>query len=100
MLQRFEQIARGTADAYECRLEMDVHPIVPGVNNPPELYRIALAAAGASLGKEAVAQPPVNLASEDFSVYARHVPAFFYFLGSGAPGQAAVLLAQRPFSPG
>lgn len=87
VLRRFEQIARGTADAYECRLEMDVHPIVPGVNNPPELYRIALAAAGASLGEEAVTQPPVNLASEDFSVYARHVPAFFYFLGSGAPGR-------------
>lgn len=87
VLRRFEQIARGTADAYECRLEMDVHPIVPGVNNPPELYRIALAAAGSSLGEEAVTQPPVNLASEDFSVYARHVPAFFYFLGSGAPGR-------------
>lgn len=55
VLQRFEQIARGTAEA--------------------------------SLGKEAVAQPPVNLASEDFSIYGQHVPAFFYFLGSGAPGR-------------
>ena len=87
VLQRFEQIARGTADAYECQLKLDMHPIVPGVNNPAGLYRIALAAAEASLGKEAVAQPPVNLASEDFSIYGQHVPAFFYFLGSGAPGR-------------
>ena len=137
VLQRFEQIARGTADAYECQLKLDMHPIVPGVNNPHDmyeialsaakaslgeeaiavppvnlasedfflrghfpgnpivpgvnnpagLYRIALAAAEASLGKEAVAQPPVNLASEDFSIYGQHVPAFFYFLGSGAPGR-------------
>ena len=54
VLQRFEQIARGTADAYECQLKLDMHPIVPGVNNPAGLYRIALAAAEASLGKEAV----------------------------------------------
>ena len=87
VLQRFEQIARGTADAYECQLKLDMHPIVPGVNNPAGLYRIALAAAEASLGKEAGAQPPVNLASEDFSIYGQHVPAFFYFLGSGAPGR-------------
>ena len=64
-----------------------MHPIVPGVNNPHDMYEIALSAAKASLGEEAVAVPPVNLASEDFSIYAQHVPAFFYFLGSGAPGR-------------
>ena len=34
-----------------------------------------------------MAVPPVNLASEDFSVYGQYVPTFFYFLGSGAPGR-------------
>lgn len=87
VLRRFEQIARGTAEAYECRLELDLHPIVPGVDNGREMYEIALAAARASLGEAAVAVPPVNLASEDFSVYGQYVPTFFYFLGSGAPGR-------------
>lgn len=87
VLQHFQQIAHGTAEAYECQLQLDMHPIVPGVNNPHDMYEIALSAAKASLGEEAIAVPPVNLASEDFSIYAQHVPAFFYFLGSGAPGR-------------
>ena len=87
VLQHFQQIAHGTAEAYECQLKLDMHPIVPGVNNPHDMYEIALSAAKASLGEEAIAVPPVNLASEDFSIYAQHVPAFFYFLGSGAPGR-------------
>ena len=30
--------------------------------------------------------PKLNMASEDFALYGEHVPAFFYFLGSGTPG--------------
>ena len=91
VLQRFEQIAKGTAETYECQLQLDLHPIVPGVNNSPEMYQIARAAAAASLGEPAVETPPVNLASEDFSIYSRYAPSFFYFLGSGTPGREVYL---------
>lgn len=87
VLQRFHQIAEGTADAYECQLDMDCHPIVPGVNNHKAMYKIAHTAAANTVGKENVLTPPVNLASEDFSIYGQYVPAFFYFLGSGTPGR-------------
>lgn len=85
VLQRFRQIAEGTAAAYECGLELDLHPIVPGVCNDGALLPAAQAAAVAALGEGSVRTPPVNLASEDFSIYGLTVPSFFYFLGSGAP---------------
>ena len=84
VLARFREIAEGTAAAYECTCELDMHSIVPGVCNPDTLYPVATAAAAAVFTDERIYEPHVNLASEDFAVYARFVPAFFYFLGSGA----------------
>lgn len=85
VLQRFRQIGEGIASAYECKLEMDCHPVVPGVNNTEDMYRIAKVAAIQTVGEENIQIPPINLASEDFSIYGESVPTFFYFLGSGAP---------------
>lgn len=87
VLERFRQIAEGTAAAYECGLELDCRALVPGVVNSEQLFPAALAAAEAAFAQDDILTPPVNLASEDFSLYGLKVPAFFYFLGSGAPGR-------------
>lgn len=99
VLQRFEQLAKGIADAYECRLDMDCHPIVPGVNNCQDMFKLAHAAAAATFGSENIMTPPVNLASEDFSIYGQYAPSFFYFLGSGRPGETVYSWHNAKFYP-
>ena len=86
VLERLEQVVTGTALAYGCKSEFTSNSIVPAVDNPAELYPIAQRAAALIVGKENVVEPEVNMASEDFALFARQAPGFFYFLGSGTPG--------------
>ena len=90
VLQHVRRIAENTAAAYGCRIELDIHEITPGVENAEALLPIAAAAAAETVGIENVCSPSVNMASEDFSILGRSLPYFFYFLGSGVPGEAPI----------
>ena len=87
MEERLRGLAEGTAAAYECRCSIEVVDVVPAVDNPEELYDIAYRAAAAAAGEEHVTDVDPCLASEDFALYGEHVPAFFYWVGSGTPGK-------------
>ena len=91
VIGRIRRIADSTAEAYGCRVDMDISEIVPGVVNSEELLPIATRAAEKTVGRENVVVPSVNLASEDFSILSRGIPSFFYFLGSGTSGETPVL---------
>ena len=91
VLERVRAIAEFTASAYGCVPETDIHQITAGVINSEALLPTARAAAEAVFGAENVALPSVNLASEDFSLLSQGKEAFFYFLGSGIPGEQPVL---------
>ena len=86
VLGRLEAMSVSTAKAYGCKAEFTHTPITPAVVNPASLLPIARRAAAATAGEAGVVIPPLNMASEDFALYGEHVPAFFYFLGSGTPG--------------
>ena len=47
----------------------------------------ALLAALALVDPEQVVSPAPDMGSEDFAVFGQEVPSFFYWLGSGFPGQ-------------
>ena len=72
--------------------QVEVTRTVPATLNDEGATRFlfeALAAGSAGgLQRMRTLESPV-MASEDFSVYGRHVPACFFFLGLGAPGRAA-----------
>ena len=87
MEERLRRLAAGIADAYECGCSAEITHMVPAVDNPEELYDIALRAAEAAAGREHVTDSAPSLASEDFAVYGTEVPAFFYWVGSGTPGR-------------
>ena len=86
VLERLEAMSVSTAEAYGCKAEFTHTPITPAVVNPASLLPLAQRAAAETVGEAGVAIPPLNMASEDFALYGEHVPAFFYFLGSGTPG--------------
>jgi len=87
MEERLARLAESTAEAYECRCEIKITRMVPAVDNPEELYDIAAKAAEAAAGKDHITDSEPSLASEDFAVYGKELPTFFYWVGSGTPGK-------------
>ena len=84
---RVGEIAAGVCAAYGCRAETAIRPDVPATVNSPAMTALARRAAAAVAGAENLVAPPPDMGSEDFAVLAQSVPAFFYWLGSGAPGR-------------
>lgn len=86
--RRLEELTVGVAAAYGCKAEVAFHPGVPATVNSPELTVLARKAAVALVGPDSVVSPRPDMGSEDFAVLGQHIPAFFYWLGSGFPDQA------------
>jgi hippurate hydrolase len=87
MEERLRRFAESNAAAYECGCDISITHAVPAVDNSEEMYRIALRATEAAVGKEHIVDSRACLASEDFAVFGEHIPSFFYWAGSGTPGK-------------
>ena len=85
--KRLEELTLGVAAAYGCSAEVAFHPGVPATVNSPKLTALARKAALALVEPDKVVSPRPDMGSEDFAVFGRHIPAFFYWLGSGFPGR-------------
>ncbi|OCP19171.1 MULTISPECIES: M20 aminoacylase family protein [unclassified Ensifer] len=82
--QQMRTIAKGTADAYGCEVDVNyTREFVPLLNDPAVVDQ-AFAAAGVVFGAEnvAVAAEPMT-GSEDFARFLAHVPGCFAFIGNG-----------------
>ena len=86
--RRLKELTLGVAAAYSCTAEVAFHPGVPATVNSPELTALARKAALELVKPDKVAAPRPDMGSEDFAVFGQHIPAFFYWLGSGFPGQS------------
>ena len=87
-IARTEAIIRNTAAAYECEYDLVWEERIPAVRNLPEMAeRAKLAADAAAPGSITDAAP--SLASEDFALYGRYVPSWFYWVGSRTEGEPA-----------
>ena len=85
--RRLEELTTGVAAAYGCTADVAFHPGAPATVNSPELTALARKAALELVKPDKVAAPRPDMGSEDFAVFGQHIPAFFYWLGSGFPGQ-------------
>ena len=85
--KRLRTLAEETAKAYECTADIEIKRMVPAVDNKEEMYVRAKKAAEAALGAEHVTDSMPSLASEDFAIYGSLIPSFFYWVGSGEPGE-------------
>lgn len=87
-IARTEAIIRNTAAAYECEYDLVWEERIPAVRNLPEMAeRAKLAADAAAPGSITDAAP--SLASEDFALYGRYVPSWFFWVGSRTEGEPA-----------
>ena len=87
MNERLRKLASSIAEAYECGCEITVTHAVPAVDNPEDMYETARRAVREAIGEEHIVDSRPCLASEDFAVFAEHIPAFFYWVGSGTQGK-------------
>ncbi len=84
MIERVEEIVDHTAQAYECHSEILWKERIPAVWNSPEMTQKAVCFAKRSGSILTDAVP--SLASEDFALYRKYVPCFYYWIGSRAAG--------------
>ena len=82
--QRLEELACATAEAYRCGVDFMPGPDVPLLYNDPALYPAARRAAESVFGTSGVTDTEPTLASDDFAEFGERMPAFYYWLGSGA----------------
>jgi len=83
VLERFEQVVRGVADAFGVRAAIRWIEGPPPVLNDAGLAKIA-ADTAAALGLKAVVPVP-SPAGEDFAFYQERVPGLFVFAGTAGP---------------
>jgi hippurate hydrolase len=86
---RLAVIVQNTAAAYGCKAEITYEGGVPLLDNSEIMYQLAHEAAKEAMGENAIVTTQPCLGSEDFAVYAEHVPTFFYWLGSGRDESSA-----------
>lgn len=82
--RRIREVSHGIATAHGGRASVTyTHEFAPTINDP-ERAHVAARAAVAALGPDRVMgdSPPI-MPSEDFGVFAQHVPACFSFIGNG-----------------
>ncbi len=87
MQERVETIVEKTAEAYECRSEILWQDMIPAVTNTPEMTLVAKKIV--EKGGYVLSHKSPTLASEDFALYRKYVPSFFFWLGSTTDGDRA-----------
>ncbi|KRG40883.1 N-acyl-L-amino acid amidohydrolase [Stenotrophomonas pictorum JCM 9942] len=81
-------VAEHTAAAHGATAVTDIYENDgnPATVNDPALTARMLPSLQAVVGKDNVYEPPLQMGSEDFSLYAQQVPAMFFFVGSTGAG--------------
>lgn len=84
---RLRQVVQGVAETYGCQWQLRFAPQVPVTYNGPDMTALARKAAETVVGADHIVTPRGDMGSEDFAVLGQTVPSFFYWLGTGFPGQ-------------
>lgn len=85
--KRLGEVAEATARAFGAAAAVEVTRAVPPTVNAEEATRFLLDALGGPGSDRVLLLDQPVMASEDFSLYGRHVPACFFFLGLRPPGE-------------
>jgi len=86
VISRFRRTAEDFAHAGGGSAELQVVNNAPATINDPALAQRVRPSLETAVGADNVIEMPLVTVAEDFSQYAQHVPGFFFFVGSTAPG--------------
>ena len=83
MQERITRIVDGICSANRCHADIDIRPGYPAVINDPQMSEAFAQTAAAVLGAEKILKiTEASMGGEDFSYFARKVPACFVRLGA------------------
>lgn len=85
---RLERIVHRIADSYRCTAKLEYINQTPVLMNHDDQVRVVDSVIDAAIGKERRVEAAPTLAGEDFSIYLKHVPGCFFWLGSGPKERA------------
>ncbi|MCL7715483.1 amidohydrolase [Stenotrophomonas sp. CPCC 101365] len=82
------RVAEHTAAAHGARATTEIYENDgnPATVNDPALTARMLPSLQAAVGRDNVYESPLQMGSEDFSLYAQQVPAMFFFVGATSEG--------------
>ena len=84
ILKRIQEIAKGQASSYNCRVEVTLTEGYPATVNSPDKTGFAVEVAKEVAGEAAVnSYAPLDLGSEDFSYMLAARPGAYLFIGQG-----------------
>ena len=82
VLERFEQIVGGVAQALGCQAEVEVWKVTPAVVNDPEMAMRVQAVAERVLPNATIDTNERTMGSEDMSYMMEDIPGCYFFIGS------------------
>jgi amidohydrolase len=85
VLERFEQVVSGVAQALGCQAEVEVWRVTPAVVNDPDLTRQVTAAVAQVLPDATIDDQERTMGSEDMAYMMENIPGCYFFVGSANP---------------
>ncbi|MEL7368814.1 MAG: amidohydrolase [Myxococcota bacterium] len=88
VLERVREVTAGVASTFGIKIDLDIEPGYPVLNNADEPASVVARVARDALGEDKVSSDGLPLgAGEDFAYFAEVIPSAYFFLGAGVPGQ-------------
>lgn len=94
--ENLRRLCTHIAAAHGASCEVDIRKGYPSLYNNPELTVKSKKKAQILLGEENVIDMGARMTAEDFSYFAREMPACFYRLGTASPGQKKITPIHTP----
>jgi amidohydrolase len=91
-----KQTLSGVTSAYGASYELTFSSNNPVTYNDPALVEATLPTMRRILGEKNLLQPRPQMGAEDFSMYQKVIPGFFYFLGVGNKSKGITAMIHTP----
>jgi amidohydrolase len=85
VLERFQQVVEGVAEAMGCQAEVDMRSLTPAVINDPQVAARVQAVAARVLPDSELSTNFSTMGSEDMAFMMQEIPGCYFFLGSANP---------------
>ncbi len=95
-IEMMKQTLAGVTSAYGASYEMELVSNTPLTYNDPALVEATLPVMRKILGEKNVISPRPQMGAEDFSLYQKVIPGFFYFLGVGNKAKGITAMIHTP----
>ncbi len=82
VLERFEAITTGVAEALSCRAEVELRRVTPAVVNDPEMARRVQEVAASVFPDSTIDNQERTMGSEDMAYMMEDIPGCYFFVGS------------------